>query len=120
MKKIISLFLLSVYVAFVAGTLFSAGEDSTFIYHSSEFKGKYHFSSDDGVSYVAEQADAKKIQKHLPFYGKVKLTRPGFPTDIANSTSATRKSASRSYRAPSITPNFSPVSLYLKNRLLLI
>lgn len=120
MKRIISLVLLSVYFAFVAGTLFSATEDASFIYHSSEFKGKYHSSSDDGLSYLAEQANAKKIQKHLPFNGKIKLTRPGSSTDLSNLTSASRDNASRNSRALCISPDFSSVSLYLKNRILLI
>jgi hypothetical protein len=121
MKKIISLFLLSVYFAFIAGTLVSATDNAGFFYHSSEFKGKYLSSSDDGLSSFAEQpANAKKVQKQLPFTGKVKLTRPGFSNDVSSSLSLTRLSASRLNRAISVKPEYSSVSLYLRNRMLLI
>lgn len=120
MKKIISLVLLSVYVAFVAGTLFSASEDATFIYHTSEFKGKYHFSSDDGVSYLAEQANAKKINKSLPFVGKFKLTKPGGSTAVFHTALARHERLSPSYGAAFKKPDHSSLSLYLKNRFLLI
>lgn len=120
MNRIISLFLLSVYIAFVAGTLFSASEDGTFIYHSSEFKGKYHSSSDDGLAFVSQQADAKKIQKHLPFTGKIKLTRPAFATASFNTTSARHESFARSHGVITEKPEHASISLYLMNRILLI
>lgn len=121
MKRIISLFLLSVYCAFVAGTLFTATEDADFIYHSSEFKGKYISTSDDGLSYfIAQPAHAKKVQKHLPFTGKVKLQRPNITSEFFSGPVSLKQITLRSSFPSVEKPGYSSVSLYLKNRILLI
>jgi hypothetical protein len=120
MKKVISFFLLSVYLAFVAGTLFSTAANANFIYHSSEYKGKYFGRSYDGLSYIAQQpATAKKIHKHLPFNGKTKLIRTGFVTNVINTT-LVKESALRSHSAICVKPGHYCVSLYLRNCSLLI
>ena len=120
MKRTISFFLLSVYCAFVAGTLFTANEDNDLIYHSSEFKGKYISTADDGVTYfVSQPSNAKKIQKHLPFNGKIKLTRPNISTVSFNNLISLREAAFRSLPVIEKPPH-SSVSLYIKNRILLI
>ena len=121
MKRIISLFLLSVYCAFVAGTLFSASADNAFIYHSSEFKGKYISSTDDGVAYfISQPAHAKKIQKHLPFNGKIKLTRPNISTDLFNNPVSFKATSLRSSFTSTEKPIYPSVSIYIRNRILLI
>lgn len=121
MKRIISFFLLSVYCAFIAGTLFSAHDENAFIYHSSEFKGKYISSTDDGNAYfVAQPAHAKKVQKHLPFNGKIKLTRPNVSTEIVNNAVSLRQATLRSTFTSTEKPSYSSVSIYIRNRILLI
>lgn len=121
MKRIISFFLLSVYCAFVAGTLVSPTDDSASIYRSSEFTGKYISSTDDGIAYfVAQPANSRTVQKHLPFNGKIKLTRPNIPNELPNNTISLRQASLRSSFTSSEKPSYASVSIYLRNRILLI
>lgn len=121
MKRIIALFFLSVYCAFVAGTLFTATQDGDFIYHSSEFKGKYISSEKDGLSYfVSQPAHAQKVQKHLPFNGKIKLTRPYIASEFFSNGISQKQVAYRSTHRSIEKPGYSSVSLYIRNRILLI
>jgi hypothetical protein len=121
MRRIISLFLLSVYVSFVAGALFSAHEDSDLIFHSSEFKGKYIASANDDHTYIVSQpANAQKIQKHSPFNGKIKLSRPGASSGFYDQTFSLKQSTSRLSRGAISRPAHNQVSIYLKNCIFLI
>ncbi|MBL7699429.1 MAG: hypothetical protein JNK79_14790 [Chitinophagaceae bacterium] len=121
MKKIISFFLFAVYCSFVAGTLFTATEDADFIYHSSEFKGKYISSTDDGLSYfISQPANVKKVQKHLPFNGKIKLTRPNISSEFFSTMLSPGQVAFNTSPRSFEKPGYSSVSLYIKNRILQI
>lgn len=106
MKRIISFLLLSVYFAFVAGSLSTSGEHSAYNDHGSEFKGKL--------------ADAKKIQKHLAFSGKIKLTRPHNSSEFFDSSLSVKKIAPGTANIKSDKRALSATALYLKNCILLI
>ena len=120
MKKVISLVLLCVSLAFVARTLFSDATNGNFVSHSSELKS-YFDRSYNVNSYVAwEGASVKKIQNNLPFNAKTKILRTGFLADVIRGTISTRHRPLLSYGAICVKTEYSCKRLYLRNCSLLI